>query len=296
MPRTLIALLALGALAIGVGHAQGTPAKAEAPTHRRWAASANGGAVQLSDSASFRAFGGVFQYRPLDWLSLGAAPSIVSGTASGSTTSGFGDLPVGLEASGALPAPSSPELAAAVILTLPTGRAACGLGAGVGHVGLDLGAGLSPSEAVHLSIAASRSLSGVVTQSSFDPPGATWLNIDGDIDLTPRWTLSLSWGGDLGGQDTAAAPGEVGAGARYSLGGPLTMAVDVIHGVAGDAPRWGVALSVGTASTGLSVLNPTSPLQRQRQVFVSAASKAGKHGSGGGGGGGGTSTTSTTCP
>ncbi|HEX4575648.1 MAG TPA: hypothetical protein VH158_10980 [Gemmatimonadales bacterium] len=293
MPRSLITLVALGLLLVRGAHAQASKPKPkpESPAHPHWAASASGGAVQLSDSASFRALGGVVQYRPLEWLSLGAAPTIVSGTASGSTTTGFGDLPLGVEASREFAAPSSPEIAAAVILTLPTGNAACGLGSGVGHVGVDLGAGLSPSDAVHLSVAASRSLSGVVTQSSFDPPGATWLSIDGDIDLTPRWTLSLSWGGDLGGMDSSAAPRELGAGTRYSLGGPLTMAVDVIHGVAGDAPRWGVALSIGTASTGLSVLNPTSPLQRQRQVFVSSASpKGGRRG------GGGTGTTITTCP
>jgi hypothetical protein len=289
----LIALVALGTLVVRGAHAQATKAKPDRSAHPHWAASASGGAVQLSDSASFRALGGVVQYRPLEWLSFGAAPTIVSGTAGASTVTGFGDLPLGVEVSKELAAPSSPEIAAAVILTLPTGNAACGLGSGVGHVGLDLGAGLSPSEAVHLSVAASRSLSGVVTQSSFDPPGATWLSLDGDIDLTPRWTLSLSWGGDLGGMDSSAAPRELGAGARYSLGGPLTMAVDVTHGVAGDAPRWGVALSIGTASSGLSVLNPTSPLQRQRQVFVAGGSpKGGRHG----GSGGGTTTTITTCP
>ena len=244
-----------------------------------WAATASVGVVHLSDTTSLNAMGGVLEYRALSWLTLGAAPTLVQSKVGALTTSGFGDLPLTAAASKELGSAWGPELAAAVILTLPTGNAACGLGSGVTSVGMDLGAGISPADPVHLSVDASRSLS-AVTLSALDAPQSTWLDLDADVDLTPRLTASASLGGDFGGVDTAAAAREVGAGARYTIRGPLALSVDVTHRLSGAAPTWGFAVTLGTAGGGLSPLDPSSPLWHQRQIFVGGVNGHGRGRSG----------------
>src|SRR5690348_9151319 len=122
-----------------------------------WAATARAGTVHLTDSSSINALGGVVEYRALRWLTLGAAPTLVRSTVGAQTTFGFGDLPLTAAASKELGTAWGPELAAAVILTIPTGNAACGLGNGVTSVGMEVGAGLSPADALHFSVDASRS-------------------------------------------------------------------------------------------------------------------------------------------
>lgn len=234
-----------------------------------WAATASAGSVHLSDTSSLSAVGGVLEYRALGWLTLGAAPTFVRSKVDTQTVSGFGDLPLTVAASKELATPWGPEFAAAAILTLPTGNAACGLGSGVTSVGVDAGAGISPVDPLHLSVDASRSLS-AVTLSALDAPHSTWLDFDADVDLTQRLTASASFGGDFGGVDTTAAAREVGAGARYTLSGPLALSVDVTHRLSGAAPMWGLAVTLGTAHGGLSPLDPSSPLSHQRQVFVGA--------------------------
>ncbi|HVH67334.1 MAG TPA: hypothetical protein VM716_05660 [Gemmatimonadales bacterium] len=260
-----------------------------------WTGGARAATVQLNDSLSLRALSGVMEYRALGWLRLGAAPTLVRATSGATTTSGFGDLPLALEASGQWSAPFRPELGASVIVTLPTGRAACGLGSGVTSVGMSLGAGIAPAEAVHLSADASRSFTGAITLSSLDKPDATWVDIDGDVDVAPRLTLSLSVGGAVGGIDTTTADREVGGGVSYALRGPLELKVDVTHRVAGTSPRWGVEVSLGTSSTGISPLNSLSPVGRERQVFVSGISNGRGRGRGVGGGGGGTGGGTVGC-
>lgn len=245
-----------------------------------WAATASAGIVHLSDTSSLNAVGGVLEYRALGWLTLGAAPTVVHSKVGTQTTSGFGDLPLTVVASKELKSAWGPELAAAVILTLPTGNAACGLGSGVTSVGMDAGAGISPADPLHFSVDASRSLS-AVTLSALDAPQSTWLDLDADVDLTPQLTASASFGGDFGGIDTAAAAREIGAGARYTLHGPLALSVDVTHRIAGTAPTWGVAVTLGTATGGLSPLNPSSPLWHQRQVFGGGVNLHGRGKSGG---------------
>ncbi|OLC38845.1 MAG: hypothetical protein AUH81_03250 [Candidatus Rokubacteria bacterium 13_1_40CM_4_69_5] len=125
------------------------------------------------------------------------------------------------------------------------------------------------------------------------------------MDIAPRLTLSLSAGGDIGGADSGAADREVGSGLSYALSGRVSLTVDVTHRLAGVAPRWGVVVSLGTVTTGISALNSLSPVELQRQVFVgggAAASSGGLghgHGRGNGGsggsGGGGTGTGTIAC-
>lgn len=269
--------LALGALFMFVAGM----ARAQASKESLWTGGVRAATVRLTDTTSLGAMSGVIEYRALSWLRLGAAPTLVRATTGSTTTSGFGDLPVALEASREWGTPLSPELGASVIVTLPTGQAACGLGSGVTSVGMNLDAGIAPTEGLHLSADASRSFSGAITLSSLDQPQATWLDIGGDADVAPRWTVSLTVGGDVGGADTGTTDREVGGGVSYALSGSLDLTVDVTHRIAGLAPQWGVAVGLGTASTGLSALNSPSPLGRQRQVFVGGVSKHGRSSKGG---------------
>jgi len=274
---SLVALLALLQAVPRTSAAQG------------WSGTVRAATIRFTDSTSVGALSGVIAYKPLGWLELGAAPTLVRSTTGSSTASGVGDLPLSLAASTQWGTPLHPELGAGILFTLPTGQAACGLGSGQTAVGMNLAAGISPTEAVHLSAEASRSFSGAITLSSLDQPQATWVDLGGDVDLAPRWTLSLSVGGDLGGADTATADREIGGGVGYAIGNALNLAVDVTHRLAGLAPRWGVTVSFGTAATALSPLNSLSPLARQRQVFVSGSNHGRSGGSKGGSG-------ATTCP
>jgi hypothetical protein len=287
----------VGILALASGTLVAAAARAQQTAAPVWTGSARAATIQFTDTTSLNALGGVLEYRLASWLRFGVAPTLVRAKSGSTTTSGLGDLPLALEASSKWGAPL--QLGAGLVVTLPTGSAACGLGAGVTSVGMELGAGVTPTAAVHLSANASRSFSGAVTLSSLDQPQSTWLDIDGDIDFAPRLSLSVSAGGDVGGTDSVGVPAEraVGSGVSYALSGALALTVDVTHGVAGPAPRWGVSLSLGTASSGISALNSVSPLGRQRQVFVSGGQIGGGHGRFGRGGGGGTTVTTTNgCP
>ena len=236
-----------------------------APREPAWVGDATVATMSFSDSTSLGAVGGVIAYRPFPWLTLGAAPTVLQRKAGADVSSGFGDLPLVAAASTNRGSGRGPNVGAAVMLVLPTGNASIGLGSGVTSVGVDVGAGVSPTGRFHLSADASRGLS-AVPLSSLDAPGSTWLDVDADVDLFGPATATASLGGDFGGADTTARAREVGAGVRYVLHGPLTLSVAVTHRLAGDSPVWGLAVTLGTAGIGVSPLNPGSPLQGQRQV------------------------------
>ncbi|HKW40343.1 MAG TPA: hypothetical protein VJN39_03750 [Gemmatimonadales bacterium] len=288
----VVRLVSLGVLLAG-----SAPARAQHPAGLVWTGSARAATLQFTDTTSLSAVGGVIEYQALGWLRFGAAPTLVRARIGTNQASGPGDLPLAIETSGKWGSPLRPELGASLIMTLPTGRAACGLGSGTTNLGVQLGAGMAPSDRLHLSADASRSFAGAITLSSLDQPRSTWIDVDGDIDIAPHWTLSLSAGGDVGGADSGSADREVGGGLSYGLSESLALTVDLSHRLAGFAPRWGLTLSLGTTSTGISALNSLSPLERQRQVFVGGGSSVihGRGKSRGGpptGGGGSTSTTS----
>jgi hypothetical protein len=280
-----LALVLLPTLVAGLARAQESKASP-------WTGSARAATLSLTDTTSLGALSGVLEYRALAWLRLGAAPTLVRATTGATTTSGFGDLPLALEASHEWSTALHPDLGASVILTLPTGNAACGLGNGQTGVGMSLGAGIGPAEGVHLSADASRSFQGAITLSSLRHPQATWIDVNGDLDVAPHWTVSLTVGGDVGGADSGAADREVGGGVSYAVTGSLNVTVEGTHRVAGTAPRWGMAVSIGTATTGISPLNSLSPVGRERQVGVSSVGTRGRPRPPVGGGG----TSSSTCP
>src|SRR5438093_9386394 len=168
-------------------------------------AGATAGAVKLTDQRSEQALTGVVQYQARPWLSLSAMPSLVhvSDVVSGRSvaSSGAGDLPVSAAAFHGFASPGSAVIAAALTLVLPVGNAACGLGSGNTSLGLDVGAGVSPSRRLHLSADASRSLSGLSDRLSARPtrrrsgrtPATTFRPAGGRVrrsaPTSERWTL-----------------------------------------------------------------------------------------------------------
>ena len=250
------------------------------------AAGATFGGAKLSDSRSEQALTGVLRYQATPWLGLSAMPSEVhvSDVINGRTvsSSGLGDVPLTADAFHAFATPGSPVVAAALTVVLPAGNAACGLGSGATSVGLDLGAGVSPSRRLRVSADASRSVSGPSAQSALAAPHATSLRAEAGYDISPRWTADLALGTDVGRSDSTQALSRVlSAGASHVLVGSVALALDGSVGLSAASPKWTLAVGVGTAFTGISPVSPSSSLRRLKSAFgggVSLGSGAGKVG------------------
>ena len=268
----LILLFALGA----------APAAAQSGA----SAGVTAGAAKLSDTRSEQALTGILQLQPRPWLTLSAIPVLVhvSDQVSGRavSSSGPGDLPLVAGAATAFRAAWSPSVGAALIVTLPIGDAACGLGAGETAVGANVAAGVSPTDRLHVWAGASRNVSGLATQSTLSAPRSTALRVDAGYDVARRWRASASFAADVGQADsTQALSRMIGGGAAYAIAGPLVLVIDASHGLTSSSPRWVVSLGVGTAFASTSLVSPTSPLQRQQTSLargVNRGSGSGKTG------------------
>src|SRR6266850_1254320 len=240
------------------------------------------GTVKLTDARSEQALTGVVRYEATPWLGLSVMPAAVhvSDVISGRSVSsnGSGDLPLSADAFHAFRAPGSPVLAAALTVVLPTGNAACGLGSGVTSVGLDLGAGASPSPRLHLSADASRSIGGLSAQSTLSAPHATSLRGEASYDLSPRWTTNVSLGADVGQVDsTQALSRTLGAGLTHAVG-RLTLTLDASVGLSTASPKWALSVGLGRVFAGTSPVSPSSGLRRLKSNFTGGVSR----GNGGG--------------
>src|SRR6267378_1955815 len=106
------------------------------------------GAAKITTARSERALSGALAYQPRAWLTFSVTPTFIRATDDSAgtrlTSSGLGDLPLGVAVEHDLPGEWSPNIAASLSVTLPTGSARCGLGSGETGLGLDLGAGVSP--------------------------------------------------------------------------------------------------------------------------------------------------------
>jgi len=233
------------------------------------------GVVRLTDARSEQALTGILEYQA-GWFSLYAMPAAlhVSSTTTTSkggsvstSTSGVGDLPLVAAASYTSRTPGAPTLGAALLVVLPTGNASCGLGNGQTAAGVDLGAAVSPGRA-HLSADASRSVSGVSSQSALNAPTATTLRLEAGYDAAPRWTWTASLGVDLGTADSTQALSRViGVGVSHTLSGALVLTVDGSRGLTSASPQWVLTVGLGTAFGGSSPVTPTTPLRRIRATF-----------------------------
>ena len=245
------------------------------------------GAAKLSDTRSEQALTAIVQLQPRRWLTLSALPALVhaSDHVSGRavSSSGPGDLPLVAGAATAFPAAWAPSVGAALVVTLPVGDAACGLGAGETAVGANVAAGLSPTDRLHVWAGASRNVSGLATQSTLSAPRSTALRVDAGYDVAKRWRASASFAADVGQADSNQALSRmIGAGVVYAIAGPLTLVIDGSHGLTSSSPRWVLSLGVGTAFASTSLVSPTSPLERQQTSFASGVNRGAGSGKTGG--------------
>jgi hypothetical protein len=256
-----------------------------ATAQSRLAAGVSASAVRLTDQRAEQALSAIVEYLPYPWLSLSAIPSLlhISDQASGRSVSsnGPGDVPVVVAASHAFATPGTPSVGAALMVVLPAGNAACGLGSGQTSLGFDVGAGIAPTGGLRLSADVSRSFSGFA-QSSLDAPGATTLRVEAGYDVSPRWTASASIGADVSTTDsTQALSRAIGVGVSHALRGPLAFSISGSHGLTGAPPQWVVSVAIGTVFTGTSPVAPTTPLRQLKTALaggVNRGSGAGKTG------------------
>lgn len=237
-------------------------------------AGASLGVVKLTDTRSEQALTGTLAYQA-GWFSLYASPAFlrVSKDSAGRTvsSSGLGDLP--LTAAASYTAPGSPTVGASLLVVLPTGKVGCGLGSGQTAAGIDVGAGISPGLA-HFWGDASRSISGVSSQSALNAPKATTLHFEAGYEVSPGWTWTGSVGFDVGTVDsTQALSREIGLGVSHTLAGPLMLTVDGAHGLTTGSPKWVLSVGVGTAYGGSSPVTPTTPLRRLGTTFGSSGTR-----------------------
>jgi len=178
-------------------------------------------------------------------------------------------------------APGAPGVGAALVMVLPVGNAACGLGSGQTSLGFDVGAGVSPTGRMRLSADVSRSFSGFA-QSPLDAAHATALRVEVGYEVSPRWTASLSVGADVGASDSTQALSRViGVGASHSLRGPFALTLSGSRGLTTGSPQWAMSVGIGTAFTGASPVTPTTPLRQLKTTFtgrVNSGRGAGKIG------------------
>jgi hypothetical protein len=236
------------------------------------------GVVKVNDARSEQALTGILEYQA-GWFSLFAEPAVLHvkttttlsrGGTSSTSTSGFADLPLVAAASYTAPGPGAPTLGAAVLVVLATGNASCGLGNGQTSAGVDVGGSLSPGRA-HLSADASRSVSGVSSQSTLNGPKATTLRFEAGYDAAPRWTWTASLGVDVGAPDSTLSR-VFGLGVSHTLAGPLMLVVDGSRGLTNRSPQWVLSVGLGTAYGGNSPVTPTTPLRRIRTTFSTGGS------------------------
>ena len=212
------------------------------------------GALGYRDGRTEQALGAVGRWAPVRWFSLSLTPTAVrsstpptSGTPQVSR-SGLVDLPVSATLSHRFDSRFSPQLTGGMVITLPTGDTASGFGAGKLGTEVELGAGFSPTDRTWLSIGAGRSISSVVVGTAFS--GASgWGDVSAGTSINERLSLDMGYDTDLGPVEDPAVgrSTSVNAALGYLVHGPMSVNVGASHGVSGIAPRWSLALGIGTA-------------------------------------------------
>ena len=249
-----------------------------------------GGALSYEGGRREQALGAVLRWVAKPWLSLSATPTavhvkepsaLVAGDVQGQT--GLVDLPLEATLEHAFKAPWSPGVAFALGVSLPLGDTVTGFGAGKVGYSASAGLGFSPGERVWVHLGAGRSLTDVAMQSAFSS-GTGWGDASAGVSLTDRIGVSGGYSTDLGGVDsTIGHSRSINGGLSYVVRGTATLNLNASHGVSGLAPRWSLAIGLGTAFPYLSHLGAGSPLGALGDTFG-----GGTHGLDGGTTGAGT--------
>ena len=236
------------------------------------------GSAQLTDQRSEQALSAALQLQTTPWLSFSAIPGVVHvrDVVNGRpvTSTGLGDLPLSAAAAHTFAGPTTPTVAAALTLVLPTGNASCGLGSGATSAGLDIGFATSPNPRLHVSADASRSVSHASSQSTLSAPRATSVLVGGGYEFSRLWRADASLGIDVGQSDSTQALSRVlGAGVTRRLGGRLALTMDGSVGLTAGSPKWVISLGIGTVYAGTSPVALSAPLKRLRSDFTGGVSR-----------------------
>ena len=285
-PRCLVLLILAASPALAQTPSKGDSAvTSEEATHKApLEFGVAGGALSYEGGRQEQALGAVLRWITTPWLSLSATPTAVhvrepSALAVGSfeRTSGIVDLPVDATLSHGFSAPWSPGVALALGVSLPLGDTATGFGAGKTGYSASVGLGFSPAERLWVHLGAGRSLTDVAMQSAFTS-GSGWGDASAGVSLTERFSVSGGYSTDIGGVDSAVGHStSIDGGLSLLVKGPTTLNVNASHGMSGLAPRWSLAIGLGTAFPYLNHLGAGSPIDELRGTFG-----GGTHGLGGG--------------
>ena len=253
-----------------------------------------GGSLQYGGGRTEQAFGGVLRWVPAGWLSISATPTRVrvhepaSGTLAATSQSGLVDLPIEASLSHSFTSAMHPTLSAGLGVTLPIGDTASGLGSGTMGYSASVGFGLSPSDKLWLHASAGRSLSDFSVQSAFTGSSG-WGDVSAGTPLSDILSASVGYSSDLGAVDsTIGRSTSLTGGLSLAVRGPVTVNLNMSHGVSGLAPNWGFTLGIGTAFPYLNHLGAGSSLSSLQQTFGGGTHGLGK------GSGTSTGTTRTT--
>jgi hypothetical protein len=276
LPRYLLALTlaASPALAQTSSHTDSTATHEESEHHPPVEFGVAGGALSYEGGRQEQAFGAVLRWVTTPWLSFSATPTAVhvrqpSATVVGSVqgTTGIVDLPMDATLSHDFKAPWSPGVALALGVSLPVGDTATGLGAGKMGYSTSVGFGFSPAERLWVHLGAGKSLTDVAMQSAFSS-GSGWGDASAGVSLTERFGVSGGYSTDFGAVDPAVGHStSLDGGLSLGVKGPTTLNVNASHGMSGLAPRWSLAIGLGTAFPYLNHVGAGSPIDELRGTF-----------------------------
>ncbi|HEX7978230.1 MAG TPA: hypothetical protein VF461_06485 [Gemmatimonadaceae bacterium] len=303
LPRCLLALTvaASPAFAQTSQHADSSATSEETAHRTPLEFGMAGGALSYEGGRQEQAIGAVLRWVTTPWLSFSATPTAVhvrqpSATVVGTVvgTTGIVDLPMDATLSHDFKAPWSPGVALALGVSLPVGDTASGFGAGKMGYSASAGFGFAPAERLWVHLGAGRSLTDVAMQSAF-ASGSGWGDASAGVSLTERFSVSGGYSTDLGGVDsTVGHSTSLDGGLSFVVKGPTTLNVNASHGMSGVAPRWSLAIGLGTAFPYLTHVGAGSPIDALRGTFGggthglgSGATGTGPGNSGSAGGGNG---------
>ena len=275
LPRCLLTLTVVAApvLAQAPSHADSTASGASA-RHTALEFGVAGGALSYEGGRQEQALGAVLRWVTTPWLSFSATPTAVhvrepSATAVSSVvgTTGVVDLPLDATLSHEFKAPWSPGVAFGLGVSLPLGDTASGFGAGKAGYSASAGFGLSPAERLWVHLGAGKSLTDVGMQSAF-ASGSGWGDASAGLSVTERFSVSGGYSTDFGAVDSTVGHSQsIDGGLAFVVKGPATLNVNASHGVSGVAPRWSLAIGVGTAFPYLTHVGAGSPIDELRGTF-----------------------------
>lgn len=248
-----------------------------------------GGALHYAGGRSEQATGAVLRWVPVAWLAFSATPTsvrasepAVSATVPATTRSGLTDIPLEATLSRGFGGTMSPSLAASLGVTLPVGDTASGLGSGEIGYSVSGGFGFSPGERTWVHLGAGRSLTRFSVQSAFSS-GTGWGDASAGYSLTDRLSVSSGYSSDLGAVDsTLGRSTSIEGGLSAVVHGNTTLNLNASHGVGGSAPRWSVALGIGTAFPYLNHLGAHSAAEALQSAFGGGTHGIANNGNGNG--------------